>query len=402
MPGRTSSEHLAKMVELICRGEATNRAALARALDMSRSTVGVCVDHLLDNGILDEVEPSGGARGRPSQELIPGRRSAKTGVLDLGHRRTTVAIGNLCGEVVARRTVDVSLGEGAGSALDVACGALLQLMETLPEDSGRIQQVVVSVPAPGSSPTGSLEPSNIRDDELDRPLGSWEDFPVARYTEQLLDVPTAIENDANLLALAEANSTAQPALPLVRLELSLGIGAGIIDADGDVFRGVGGGAGDLAHIGLHGGTITCWCGKTGCVGLIGSLRSVLGDLGIWNPDQDVGTCIAQLRDRVRAGESEATRRVWAAADVIGEAAAIVVDLLNPATLVLGGEMTKLGSDVLARVRATIYERALASSTRNLHVIIGDREVDTARGAARLGQSLLLTPDGVERQLFARQ
>ena len=92
------------------------------------------------------------------------------------------------------------------------------------------------------------------------------------------------------------------------------------------------------------------------------------------------------------------RRVWAAADAVGEVAAIVVDLLNPATLVLGGELTMLGSDVLARVRATIYERALASSTRHLQVTTGHPEVDTARGAALLGQALLLAPDGLDRQL----
>jgi predicted NBD/HSP70 family sugar kinase len=386
------------MVELVCTSAATNRAALSRALGMSRSSVGVCVDHLLEKGILDEIARSGGARGRPSPELIPGRRSAKTGVLEFGHRSTTAAIGNLCGEVVARRPVDVSLRKGGGSALDVACESLRELMDTLPEGSGRIQQVVVSIPASGSSPTGSTEPSAMLHGELDRPIGALDDVPVARYTEQLLGVPTAVESDANLLALAEANSTARPALPLVRLELSLGIGAGIIDGDGDLFHGVRGVAGDLSHIGLHVGTATCWCGKVGCFALIASLRSVLGDLGMWDPEEGVAAGSAQLRDRIRAGESEAMRRVWAAADAVGEVAAIVVDLLNPATLVLGGELTMLGSDVLARVRATIYERALASSTRHLQVTTGHPEVDTARGAALLGQALLLAPDGLDRQL----
>jgi predicted NBD/HSP70 family sugar kinase len=127
---------------------------------------------------------------------------------------------------------------------------------------------------------------------------------------------------------------------------------------------------------------------------------VMDDLGILHSNgSDLQSGLDELRRRLRVGESTATQRVWSAADAIGELAAMVVDMLNPATLILGGEMMHLGSDVLARVRAVVYERALPLSTRRLQIALSDLEQDGALiGGAQLGAARLLTPEGVRQQL----
>jgi predicted NBD/HSP70 family sugar kinase len=126
----------------------------------------------------------------------------------------------------------------------------------------------------------------------------------------------------------------------------------------------------------------------------------MDDLEIFHDNgSDLRSGLDELRRRLRVGEAAATQRVWSAADAIGELAAMVVDILNPATLVLGGEMMHLGSDVLARVRAVVYERALPLSTRRIQIALSDRERDGALlGGAHLGAAVLLSPEGVRRQL----
>lgn len=387
------------MVTLICSGHTTSRAAISRELDMSRSTVGLGVEYLLDRGILDETVRHNGARGRPHQELVIGPHAAKIGLIDFRHQGTTVAVADLSGTVLCREQLDIPLLDGAEASLGLATAALRTLTENPPSGPVTLGQVIISVSAPVNSAAGSLERFSAPREKGRGPIISWEEYPVARYAEHILGVPAQLENDANVMALAEARSTPRPGLPLIRFELSLGIGAGIIDANGQIFRGAGGVAGDLGHVGLHAvSSERCWCGKIGCFGVVGSLQSVLDHLGVWGDGNDAGRALDELRDLLRMGQGVATRRVWAAADAVGEVAATVVDLLNPATLVLGGEMTTLGSDVLARVRATIYERALALSTRHLQVINAEPRNDAIVGGARLGQMILLSADGLERQL----
>ncbi|WP_308298973.1 ROK family protein [Streptomyces sp. GESEQ-35] len=69
--------------------------------------------------------------------------------------------------------------------------------------------------------------------------------------------------------------------PLLCIKIASGIGAGIVTANGDVYRGADGAAGDIGHIrAVGGGDVLCACGNIGCVGALASHRAILRSLGI--------------------------------------------------------------------------------------------------------------------------
>ncbi|NUP75456.1 MAG: ROK family transcriptional regulator [Sinomonas sp.] len=401
-PRGSSLENLSRILTLVFKDGEVSRADLARRLKVARSTVGLSVDYLVERGILAEIDGHDGSPGRPVKALVPGPSSATVGVVNFRQAGTQVAVSDLTGIIRAQETLDLDFGEGAEASIDAAAGALRRLEKSQRASVGPLGQIVIAVPAPVDYPSGALVRSTVPRELGSYPIVAWEEYPVAKQFRHLLGVASQLENDALLFALGEAHGVGSKGLPLVRLHLSFGVGAGIVTESGAPYRGAGGTAGDIAHIAPYGVTskAVCWCGKTGCVAVVGTLRAVLDDLGISHgKGSDMLSGLDELRRRLRVGESAATQRVWSAADAIGELAAIIVDMLNPATLVLGGEMMHLGSDVLARVRAVVYERALPLSTRGLQITLDDFEQDGALvGGANLGAALLLSPEGVRRQL----
>ncbi|MGP3943788.1 ROK family protein [Streptomyces sp. 6N106] len=89
-----------------------------------------------------------------------------------------------------------------------------------------------------------------------------------------------VDNDVNLMALGEAEQGGAET-PLLCIKIASGIGAGLVTAGGDVYRGADGAAGDIGHTrAVSGGNVLCVCGSVGCVGAIASHRAVLRGLGI--------------------------------------------------------------------------------------------------------------------------
>jgi len=188
------------------------------------------------------------------------------------------------------------------------------------------------------------------------------------------DVPVTMENDANLRAICES-TIAPGAGPMIYVHLSTGIGAGIIGADGELYRGADGVAGDIGHQRIGNRSVKlCACGRRGCLGEKVTRRSVLADLGLLDEkDQESG--MAALRLRLRQGDPATLDRVREYASLAGELIASAANFYNPRTVILGGDMAYLGDEVLSGVRAAIYEHSLPIISRGLSVKLSTQRSD---------------------------
>ena len=179
-----------------------------------------------------------------------------------------------------------------------------------------------------------------------------------------LRAPVLVDNDVNLMALGEARSRPADQSPLLFVKVSTGIGCGLVTSDGQLHRGADGSAGDIGHIRVPGrDDVVCRCGNIGCVEAVASTGAILSALR-----QAPGSLVQSDDDLariVRAGDPQAIRLVRAAATDIGEVIAMVVHMYNPAAIVLGGRMSRLSDDLLAGIRAVVYQRALPLATRSL-------------------------------------
>ena len=148
------------------------------------------------------------------------------------------------------------------------------------------------------------------------------------------------------------------------MKIGTGIGSGFV-AGGHVHRGADGGAGDIGHIHVpdH-DDVVCRCGNVGC------LEAIAGGGVRWPRASSLTGSRHARPGRGRAGpvasptRSAPFARPWHHA--IGGVLATCVNMLNPAVIVIGGDVVGAGELLLADPQAA-YKRSLAVATGQLQI-----------------------------------
>jgi predicted NBD/HSP70 family sugar kinase len=383
---------LRRVLDLVVSGEATSRAEISRRSGLARSTVGQQVDHLMARGILQELESRESVRGRPPRVLTISPQAGTIAVADIDTLSSQVAIADLTQRVIAHETVDIRIDAGPKAVLDAVTERLSSLLAKHGRDPGRVRETVVGLPGPVDFQHGCAV----------RPTGmpGWDSYPVAEHLRTAFRCPVVVDNDVNLMALGEAGQ-AEADTPLLCIKIASGIGAGIVTANGDVYRGADGAAGDIGHIrAVGGGDVLCACGNIGCVGALASHRAILRSLGIpESTGEDPLHGAHELALRVANSDPPALHALRQAATEIGEVVAMLVHMFNPRTLVLGGPLSELRDDLLSGVRAVVYQRALPLATRKLTITTTQLGAAAGiHGGVALATRDIFSPPGIARLL----
>ncbi|MEL6196279.1 MAG: ROK family protein [Pseudomonadota bacterium] len=200
---------------------------------------------------------------------------------------------------------------------------------------GRALGIGIGIPGSFSPATGLVRNANTTV-LIGKPLDS--DLQAA------LDRPVRLENDANCFALAEARAGAARGYSIVcGLILGTGAGSGIV-IDGRIHVGPNRIAGEWGHTPLPRPNASerpgprCYCGRYGCLELwvsgTGLERDYAG-AGSRVPGQEI------LR-RAGAGETAAREAMARHLDRLGRGLSLIVNILDPDAIVIGGGLSNLG------------------------------------------------------------
>lgn len=191
------------------------------------------------------------------------------------------------------------------------------------------------------------------------------DFPLAAHLARELSLPVHADNDANLAALGESRAgAARGAEVSATITVGTGVGCGIVAA-GRVLRGAWGGAGEIAHAGLGSAGPACACGVAGC------LEPLSGGEGLTLRAREAGLAAEGARDvfaAAAAGDATARRLVAAMTDALGRQIALVVQVVNPEVVVIGGGVAEAGAAWLAALREAVHRYAQPSHVRALRLV----------------------------------
>ena len=343
------------MLGAIRDGSATSRSELCAVTGLSRSTVTALVLELVDTGDLLEVADGGGDRpGRPTRRLQLAPRSDLVVAVDLGHSHCRVGVVNAHGEVLTEQSDYLDVDASADRAFDHARRVIATL--TARVDGSRVSSGAVGVPAPVDVRTGAVGPGNV--------LPRWIDRRPADELREATGIAFAVDNDANLGALAEATyGVAGGVADLIYVKASTGIGAGLI-LGGRIHHGANGRAGEIGHVPVDPSGAICRCGNRGCLETVASLTQVVQAMQSRHGDEFTAGQVIEL---VRAADPGAVRVIEDSGRAIGRVLADVVNNLNPELLVLGGELAGAGEPFVAAVRESIERYAQPGIARELGV-----------------------------------
>jgi glucokinase len=158
------------------------------------------------------------------------------------------------------------------------------------------------------------------------------------------------------------------------------VGCGIV-IDGHLFHGAHGGAGEIGHAALGGGTLECGCEVEGCIEMDAAGEGLVAAARVEGLDVADARAVFAL---ATSGDARATALVDRLAHQLGRMIGVAVNLLDPDVVVVGGGVSQAGEMLLERVRASVVRHALASHTRALRIVpaaLGNRAGVTGAGLA---------------------
>ncbi|WP_459711341.1 ROK family transcriptional regulator [Actinophytocola sp. KF-1] len=317
-----TDEHV---LRTLMRGGRATRAEIAATTGISKPTISDSVRRLTAAGLLADTGERTTGRGRAGSYFSLAADVGAALVVEIAPRGVTGEAVDAFGAVLARASAP--LHRSAGEARTAR--ALTEVAGTLAgEVTGGLRVAVVSAADPVDRRTGAL----VHLPDAPFLVGALAPVPLLA---PLVDGPVLVDNDVNWAARAEmADGCAAGVRDFVYLHLGEGLGCAVV-SDGEVRRGHGGLAGEIAHL-----------YTPGPGGLAMPFTEVFAALGLRRPSStavDVGA--------LRAAADDPARRAVLATAVCGALLA-AVSLVDPQLAVLGGEWgADLVPDVAERLAA---------------------------------------------------
>ena len=330
------------VLEAIRAGAPISRAEISRRAGISKPTVSLALQSLLEAGLVREasVRPGGPSYGAVFFEPVP--EAAYVLGLDLGARFLRGAVCDLAGEIRARQDVELrgADAEGALSAIS-SLHASLVAAAALPVE--RIDGIVLGVPGVLDTASATLQLTTPN-------IPGLEGRAFADDLRERLGVPVTIENDVNLAAVGERwVGVARGVDDFAFLSIGTGMGMGLV-LGGELHRGNHGAAGEVDWA-LAGLSEEVDPSAEGVAMLAAELKSGGSFETSLAPPYDAREVFAAARrgDRLaRTVVDEVARRIAAHVSPIAAVA-------DPALVVLGGGLGTNGDLLLDPVRRLLGE-----------------------------------------------
>ncbi|OBC11617.1 hypothetical protein A5784_34480 [Mycobacterium sp. 852013-50091_SCH5140682] len=393
------------------------RDAIAQHTQLSIATVNRQVTALLEAGILRERADLAvsGAIGRPRVPVEVNHEPFLTLGIHIGARTTSIVAADLFG-----RTLDVVETPTPSGAQAAALATLASSARRYLSRWHRRRPLWVGVASGGvvDSTTGYL----------DHPRLGWHDAPVGPVLAEALGLPVSLASHVDAMAgaellLAGARRGREEQLGRGREEQlgrgreeQLGRGADAGQARTSLYvyaRETVGYALSIdgrVHSPASGpGTIAALPAQSELLGGTGQLESTVSDeavltaarkLRIVPADGPASTLPAVLR-AARAGNTQAAELLADRARVLGEAVALLRDMLNPDDLIVGGQAFTEYPEGMAAVESAFARRSVLAARDIRVTAFGNRVQEAGAGIVSLG-GLYADPIGAMRRAQTRR
>ena len=374
-----------RLLEALRRAGSADRAELVRAAGLSRATVSALVRDCIEQGVIVE-DRDGSSAGEPGRRSGRLRLDPTAGIavgVDFGHRHVRVAVADLASTVLAERRIELDVDAGAVAALDAGAALVAKLLADGRIDHERVLGVGMGLPAPierGSETVGS---SSI--------LRAWTGLRPGAELARRVGLPVLLENDANLGALGEfVYGAGRRSADMVYVKISSGVGAGLV-LDGSLRTGAEGIAGELGHVVVVPDGALCRCGNRGCLETVASAVAVMRVL---QPLHGPGLTTGRLLELAADGDEPVVAAVTQAGRFVGRALGALCTALDPAAIVIGGDLGAACEPLVDTIRAELGRTALTGGPEVQPAILADRAEVLGAVALALAEPAWLRRSGV--------
>jgi predicted NBD/HSP70 family sugar kinase len=364
------------------------RDVIAKVTQLSIATVNRQVTALLDAGVLRERADLAvsGAIGRPRVPVEVNHEPFLTLGIHIGARTTSIVATDLFG-----RTLDVVETPTPRGAQTAALASLAGSARRYLSRWHRRRALWVGVTAGGviDSTTGYL----------DHPRLGWSDAPVGPVIAETLGLPVSVASHVDAMAGAELLlGTRRPSHPATSLYVYARETVGYALSIGGKVHSPASGPGTIAGLPA----------QSDLLGGTGQLESTVSDEAVLIaarkhrviPAEGPASTMAAVLRAARQGDEQARALLAERARVLGQAVALLRDMLNPDDLVVGGQAFTEYPEGMSLVEDAYRQRSVLPA-RDIRVTsFGNRVQEAGAGVVSLG-GIYADPIGAMRRALAR-
>ncbi|GGO66021.1 ROK family transcriptional regulator [Nonomuraea cavernae] len=320
-------------LELLLADGPLTRAELGELTGLSKVTAGQLLSRLEERGLVEVAGERAGGRGPHATLYAVVPSSAYVAGLEVLPDSLKVGVADITGRIVVEITLNPSDFRDPVKAVHAA---VQRACATAGVDSSRLHAFVIGT-------RGVVDPRG-GDVRWSYDLPSWHVGVLAGLRETL-GVPVTIENDVNLVALAEHRYGAAVGHDDFAV-MWAGVGQGLgVMLGGRLHRGISGGAGEIGWLPVPGEPLPADVSQPQS----GSYQRLVGQAALRELAEAHGVPGLSVADQVRHGDDGFLGEV-AARLAVGAAAVAVV--LDPGLIVLAGDVGRAGG---ARLAAKVEE-----------------------------------------------
>ncbi len=335
-----------------------SRADLARSMRIPRGMVTSLVKQLIVEGLIVEGGTATAPRGRRPTLLHLRSDHRLTIAVDVTGGRTIVQLSDFAGEAIDRESFATPRSPGE---LVKAVAPRVTALMVRGRGHGTCEGVGVVVPGMVDERTGMV---------LNAPTLGWSDVDLRQDLARRLDVPVYVERDAVACALARiwlSDAMGDELNDFVYVIVSEGVGTGLV-VNGQPVRGRHSSAGEFGHVPLDVNGPLCSCGGRGCLETFISDAATLARYldhefegrRTTRAMRESGLRVSDLVKRARSGDRTARAAITVTGRYLGIGLASVINALNPARIIVGGEITAAWDLLEPLFRLEVQRRGLTS------------------------------------------
>ena len=280
--------------------------------------------------------------------------------VDLGGTKIYTALVDLEGNIIKEKTVETLAQEGEAAVLGRLVETITYVIEGT--DKNLIKSIGIGSPGPLDVKNGIIvQSANL----------PFKNFEIVKNIRETYDLPTYLDNDANVATLGEFMFGAGKGTEnMVFITASTGIGGGAV-LNGKLFRGATGNALEVGHMTVSTEGPRCGCGNVGCAEALGS-GTAIGKRAKEAIASNVTTSLKNYEDvtskevfiEAAKGDRVAKNILNSSLTYLGIAVANTITNFDPEKVVVGGGVVNGGDIVIETIRKVVEERCMSTFVEN--------------------------------------
>ena len=200
----------------------------------------------------------------------------------------------------------------------------------------------------------------------------WFKVPVAEELKKRTGLPVFVDNDANVMALAEAQFGAgRGHNNVICLTIGTGIGGGII-INKKLYRGSNFAGAEPGHMSIKHDGRNCRCGGKGCLELYASATAMINHFKKISKKTgqtvDKNINVKQIFELFAAGNKPAEETIELSSYYLGRGIANLMNIFNPTRIIIGGGVAGAGEVYLKRVQQAAFAYAMAEACKGTRIV----------------------------------